>query len=120
MKKTLVLGASPDPSRYSYHAVQRLVDKGITVIPIGIRVGDINGLKIIIGKPQLADIHTVTIYLNTINQVEYYDYVIDLKPKRIIFNPGSENAEFINLAKKAGIEVQFACTLVMLSTEGGY
>ncbi len=115
MKKTLVLGASPDSSRYAYLAVQRLIENGIEVFPIGIREGEISGIKIIIGKPQLSDIHTVTLYLNAQNQIEYYEYIIRLKPKRIIFNPGAENMELIKIAKQTGIETQLACTLVMLS-----
>ena len=91
MKKTIVLGASPDPSRYAYHAVQRLVEKGEEVIPIGIREGRIAGIEIVIGKPELPNIHTVTIYLNVQHQKEYYDYILSLKPERIIFNPGAEN-----------------------------
>lgn len=119
MKKTVVLGASPDPLRYSYLSVQRLVNKGIEVFPIGIRKGEIQGIEIIIGKPKLSDIHTVTIYLNVLNQREYYDYILELKPKRIIFNPGAENMELMKLAKKVGIETEFDCTLVQLST-GNY
>ena len=115
MKKTIVLGASASTSRYAYHAVERLIEKGIEVFPIGIREGKIQEVEIIIGKPELSDIHTVTIYLNPQNQMEYYDYIINLKPKRIVFNPGAENFEFMQIAKKVGIETQFDCTLVMLS-----
>lgn len=115
MKKTIVLGASPNPSRYAYHAVQRLTEKGIEVFPIGIRKGEIQGIPILTGQPQLSDIHTVTLYLNAQRQREYFDYILDLKPKRIIFNPGAENTELMELAKKAGIETLNECTLVMLS-----
>ena len=115
MKRTLVLGASPDPSRYAYLAVQRLVEKGIEVFPIGIREGEIHGVDIIIGKPELTDIHTVSIYLNVYNQREYYDYIVDLKPERIIFNPGAENMELAEIAQVASIETHLACTLVLLS-----
>lgn len=116
MKKTLVLGASPNPIRFSYKAVKSLVRHGHEVIPIGIREGDIMWQKIIIGKPKLTNIHTVTVYLNPENQKEYYDYLISLSPKRIIFNPGSENQELIQLAMKNNIEVCVACTLIMLNT----
>jgi len=115
MKKTIVLGASPDPSRYAYLAVQRLVKKGAEVVPIGIRKGEIEGVEIIIGKPALSDVHTMTVYLSIENQKEYYDYIIGLKPKRIIFNPGAENLEFSKRANEAGIETKFECTLVLLS-----
>ncbi len=119
MKRTLILGATPDPHRYAYRAAEKLVLKEIEVVLIGIREGEIQGAKIIIGKPVLSDIHTVTIYLNAQKQREYYDYLINLKPKRIIFNPGAENFEFMQMAKRAGIETQFDCTLVMLSV-GNY
>lgn len=115
MKKTIVLGASPNPSRYAYHAVQRLIEKGIEVFPIGIRKGEIQGIPILTGQPQLSDIHTITLYLNAQRQREYFDYILGLKPKRIIFNPGAENIELMELAKKAGIETLNECTLVMLS-----
>ena len=115
MKKTLVLGASPDPFRYAYLAVQRLVKSEIEVVPIGIRKGEIEGIEIIIGKPALSDIHTISIYLSIDNQEEYYDYIIALKPKRIIFNPGAGNIELAKLANGAGIETHFECTLVLLS-----
>lgn len=116
MKKTLVLGASPNPTRFSYKAVKSLVRHGFEAVPIGNRKGQIMWQDIIIGKPELSDIHTVTIYLNPENQKEYYDYIIGLAPKRIIFNPGSENQELIQLAMENNIEVSIACTLIMLNT----
>lgn len=116
MKKTLVLGASPNPIRFSYKTVKSLVRHGYKVVPIGIRKGDIMWQKIIIGKPVIKDIHTVTLYLNPDNQKEYYDYILQLSPKRIIFNPGSENQELIELAMKNNIEVSIACTLIMLNS----
>ena len=116
MKKTLVLGASPNPIRFSHKAVKSLVRHGHDVIPLGIREGDIMWQKIIIGKPDLKEIHTVTLYLNPENQKKYYDYIIGLEPKRIIFNPGSENQELIELAVKNNIEISIACTLIMLNT----
>ena len=115
MKKTLVLGASPDPFRYAFRAVQKLKENGFEVIPIGIRNGKIGDTDIVIGKPDLFNIHTVTIYLNISNQRGYYEYILKLKPKRIIFNPGAENLEFAQLAKEEGIEVEFECTLVQLA-----
>lgn len=116
MKKTLVLGASPNPIRFSHKAVKSLVRHGFDVVPLGIRKGDIMWQKIVIGKPLLEDIHTVTLYLNPNNQKEYYDYILELAPKRIIFNPGSENQELIELAMKNNIEVSIACTLIMLNS----
>lgn len=116
MKKTLVLGASPNPIRFSHKAVKSLVRHGHEVIPIGIREGDIMWQKIIIGKPKYDDIHTITLYLNPNNQKEYYDYILSLSPKRIIFNPGSENQELIEIAMKNDIEVSIACTLIMLNS----
>jgi predicted CoA-binding protein len=117
MKKTLVLGASPNPSRYAYTAVRRLKANGHEVIPLGIRDGEIDGIKILNGQPDLQDVHTVTVYLNPVRQAEYYGYLLNLRPKRIIFNPGAENPELMQLAKKEGIEVQTACTLVLLSID---
>jgi len=116
MKRTLVLGASPNPIRFSHKAVKSLVRHGHEVIPIGIREGDIMWQKIIIGKPKIKNIDTITLYLNPENQKEYYNYIIGLNPKRIIFNPGSENQELIELAMKSNIEVAIACTLIMLNS----
>ncbi len=115
MKKTLVLGASPNPIRFSHKAVKSLVRHGHEVVPIGNREGDIMWQKIIVGKPKIKDIHTITIYLNPKNQKEYYKYIFSLKPKRIIFNPGSENQELIGLAMQKDIDVTIACTLIMLN-----
>jgi predicted CoA-binding protein len=117
MKKTLVLGASPNPVRYAYVAVQRLkAQGGHEVVPLGVRNGEIAGISIQHGKPELEDIHTVTLYINPFRQEEYYDYILDLKPKRMIFNPGSENPAFMWRAKLEGVEVVEGCTLVMLAT----
>lgn len=118
-KRTVVLGASNDPSRYSYRAVDLLLRKGIEPIPVGIKKGNINGLDILHGEPELENVHTVTLYLNAERQKAYYDYILGLKPKRIIFNPGTENPELIKLAHEQGIEVEVGCTLVML-TVGSY
>jgi len=115
MKKTVVLGASPKPIRYSYAAVQQLTSKGHEAVPIGIKDGEIEGIDIIKGTPEVEGVHTVTLYLSPPRQPTYYDYILDLKPQRIIFNPGTENPELIQLAKERGIEVEVGCTLVMLS-----
>ncbi|MBA3647590.1 MAG: CoA-binding protein [Chitinophagales bacterium] len=115
-KATVVLGASANPSRYSFLAVNRLLKHGHKVIPIGIREGNISGISILINTPDLKDIDTITLYLNPQRQKQYYDYILSLKPKRIIFNPGTENDELISLAESHGIKPIEGCTLVMLAT----
>ncbi len=119
MKKTLILGATPNPERYSYMATIRLAKHGHEVVPVGIRKGEIEGIQIIEGKPALEDVDTVTLYLGAARQPEYYDYIFSLNPKRIIFNPGAENPELMKLAQERSIETVEGCTLVMLSI-GGY
>ena len=115
MKKTLVLGASDNPIRYSNAAVRRLAKEGFEVVPVGVREGEISGVPIQKGQPLLEGIHTITLYLNPQRQKEYYGYVLGLQPRRIIFNPGAENPELMRLAQEKGIEVEMACTLVMLA-----
>lgn len=115
-KKTLVLGASDDPHRYSFLAIQRLRNNGHEVIAIGKHEGQVRDVKIETSKSVHEHIDTVTMYLNPRNQEEYYNYILSLHPKRIIFNPGAENDELAELAKKNGIQPVEACTLVMLST----
>ena len=120
MKPTLVLGASNNPSRYSFTAVQRLKKYGHEVYPVSIKKGEIDGIEIINGTPAIFGINTVTMYLNSEHQKKYYSYILDIiKPKRIIFNPGAENDELAEMATKKGIEVIEGCTLVMLSV-GNY
>lgn len=118
-KKTVVLGATTNPARYSYIATTRLQNHDIEAIPIGIRVGDIKGTEIQQGMPELEDVHTVTLYLNPTRQEPYYDYILGLKPKRIIFNPGTENPVLAKKAREQGVETVVGCTLVMLSV-GNY
>ncbi|MEO7394300.1 MAG: CoA-binding protein [Chitinophagaceae bacterium] len=115
-KKTLVLGASPNPARYSHLAVNKLASKGHDVTAIGKRAGKIGNVEIVTGQKEISDLDTVTLYLNANNQKQYYDFIISQKPKRIIFNPGAENDELAEMAKKNGILPQEACTLVLLST----
>lgn len=115
-KKTLVLGASPNPSRYSYLAVQRLAAHQHPVVAIGKRPGKIGNNNIETGEQPIENVDTVTLYLNENNQKSYYDYIFSLHPKRIIFNPGAENDELAKLAKEKGIQPMEACTLVLLST----
>ena len=115
-KKTLVLGASPNPDRYSYLAVNKLARYNHPVVAIGKRKGKVGEIDIETEQKSISDIDTVTLYLNPQNQKPYYDYILSLRPKRIIFNPGTENDELYNLAKQNNIKVQEACTLVLLST----
>jgi predicted CoA-binding protein len=113
-KKTLVIGGSVKPERFSNKAIRKLLRNDFPVVSIGLREGKVEGVKIEIGKPDFSDIHTVTLYVGKVKQPEYYDYLLRLKPKRIIFNPGTENAEFRSLAKNKGIETIDSCTLIML------
>jgi len=115
-KKTVVLGASPNPQRYSFLAVNKLLRHGHEVVPIGVKEGEVGGLKIVKGTPDLEGVDTVTLYLNPQRQKQYYDYILKLNPKRIIFNPGTENPELEKMAEELGIEPLEACTLVLLST----
>jgi uncharacterized protein len=115
-KKTLVLGASENPSRYSYLAIKRLLAHGHDVVAIGSRKGKVDDIEIGIDKVPMEDVHTVTLYLNPTNQKPYYDYICSLKPKRIIFNPGTENGELERKIAQKGTNTLEACTLVMLST----
>jgi len=115
-KKTLVIGASLKAHRYSNIAMKRLVEKGHEVKAIGLRTGEVAGVEIEIGKPAYAAIDTVTLYINPSRQHAYYEYVISLSPKRVIFNPGTENLEFIELLQEQNIESEVACNLVLLAT----
>lgn len=115
---TLIVGATTNPSRYAYFAANRLKDYGVPFIPIGIKSGEVFGEKILDlrAKPDMQNIHTITLYIGPAHQEEWIDYLISLRPKRIIFNPGTENPVFFQKARTAGIQVLQACTLVMLST----
>lgn len=114
---TLVLGATTRPTRTAYQAITRLVNQGYPVSAVGIREGEVAGVPIQLGSPALENVHTVTLYINPQRQQPLYDYILGLEPKRIIFNPGTENAELVKLAREAGIETDYACTLVMLATD---
>ncbi len=115
-KHTLVIGASDKPSRYSFLAISRLRAKGHTVTAIGSRKSIVGDVAIDTEKSNINNIDTITLYLNPLRQKEYYDYILSLRPRRIIFNPGAENPELYSLAKENGIEPIEACTLVLLST----
>ncbi len=115
-KKTLVIGASLKTDRYSNIAINRLVSYDHPVAAIGLREGEVAGVSIAVEKEDFKDIDTVTLYLNPSRQEEYYEYIISLKPKRVIFNPGTENPDFYKLLKENNIESEVACTLVLLGT----
>ena len=123
IKPTLVLGASLKPHRYSHFAVQKLAKYNHEVYPVGLRSGEIDGIEVDTFKIAFAKekqhtsyFHTITLYLSPKRQEEYFDYVIGLKPKRVIFNPGTENPVFYKLLEEHGIGYEVACTLVLLST----
>lgn len=115
MKKTLVLGATPNPARYAYLAMHALVRHGHEAVPVGIRAGTVAGIPIQTGMPEISDVDTVTLYVGSERLAPYYDYLLGLKPRRIIFNPGTENPRLVMLAQAQGIETVEGCTLVMLS-----
>jgi len=116
MPKTVVIGASPNPRRYSNMAVKRLKQHQKEVEAVGLRNGEIDGVSIQKGHPEMDDVHTVTMYVGARNQPSLYDYILSLKPERVIFNPGAENPELKRKLLDQGVEVLEACTLVMLST----
>jgi len=115
-KITLVLGASENPERYSNKAIKALTKQGLQVIGIGLKKGKVESTVIITEQQIIEGVDTITIYLNAHNQLVYYDYILKLHPRRIIFNPGAENQELEKLAAAEGIICENACTLVLLST----
>lgn len=115
-KKTVVLGASDNPERYSYKAINDLRSHHHPVVAIGKKVGTVADVEIVKSAEGESNVDTVTLYLNPTHQQAYYEYILSLHPKRIIFNPGTENEELISLASKQGIQCIEACTLVMLRT----
>ena len=116
MKKTLVFGASLNPNRYSHYAIQRLVAHNNEVVAFGLREGLVEGIPIDTTLVPYDDIDTITLYMNAKRQKEYYSYIIGLQPKRVIFNPGTENPEFFKLLEENNINFEMSCTLVLLST----
>jgi len=118
MKKTLILGASTNPARYSYLVANKLVRKGHLIVNVGRKVGQVAGADIEPADMDKlhTDIDTITVYVAPQNQHLYYDYVLGTKPKRVVFNPGAENPELREKLQNAGIETVEACTLVMLNT----
>jgi uncharacterized protein len=118
VKKTVIIGATTNPGRYAYLAAKTLNNYSHEFVPVGLKEGEVFGKEIldILQKPPVKDVDTVTLYIGPQRQPEYYKYILDMKPKRIIFNPGTENDEFQKMAEENGIEALEACTLVMLRT----
>lgn len=118
MKKTVIVGATTNPGRYAYMAASMLKDYGHAIVPVGIKKGDVFKERIldIREKPAIADVDTISLYIGPQHQPEWYDYLIGLKPKRVVFNPGTENMAFERMLEEQGIEALEACTLVMLRT----
>jgi predicted CoA-binding protein len=115
-KKTVIVGSNSNPSRYAYLAAERLNQYGYEFVPLGIRKGKVidNEVVDIRTRPEIKDVDTITMYIGPQRQPEWYEYLLSLKPKRIIFNPGTENPEFEQMAESRGIETIEGCTLVML------
>lgn len=116
LKKTLVLGASDNPARYSFMAINSLVRRGHPVVAVGLTGGEVAGIPISKEPTGFEDVDTITLYLNPKNQEQYYDYILGLNPDRVIFNPGTENPELYRLLRERSIIPEVGCTLVMLST----
>ncbi|MDB5022065.1 MAG: hypothetical protein JWQ28_3192 [Pedobacter sp.] len=116
MKNTLIIGATPNPTRYAYKAAQMLKAKGHDIINVGIKAGAVAGVEIEQPGTIHDDVHTITLYIGPHLQNSYYDYILKTNPKRVIFNPGTENAELEELLNEHAIEPIEACTLVMLAT----
>ena len=114
--KTVIVGASPNEGRYAFLAARMLMEYDHEIVPLGIREGSVGGKAIldIRKEPAIDGVDTVTMYISPRHQPAYYDYLIGLRPRRIIFNPGTENAAFMKLAENNGIEPVQACTLVLL------
>lgn len=116
MKKTLIIGATTNAARYAYRAAHMLTQKGHPIINIGIKQGEVAGVKIEKPEKPYQDIDTVTLYIGPDLQPSYYNYILETMPKRVIFNPGTENTDFQKNLEDQGITVLDACTLVLLST----
>lgn len=115
-KKTIIIGATPNPSRYAYIAAGMLSEFNHEIIPLGIKKGEVFGQSILDIKkfPEIPNVDTITMYIAMRHQPEYYQYIISLKPRRVIFNPGTENPAFEKMLEDAGANVLEACTLVLL------
>ncbi|MBN1463263.1 MAG: CoA-binding protein [Paludibacteraceae bacterium] len=117
MKRTLVIGASTNPDRYSFKAINRLVQHGHEVLALGLKTGEVAGVVFDTEKQLYKDIDTVTLYVGPQNQTDYMDYIESLRPRRVIFNPGTENTVFEQRLRIKGIQTEQACTLVLLATD---
>lgn len=117
MKKTVIIGSVPKPYRYAFQAAEMLEERALDFVPVGIQEGKVLGKEIlnIYQEPEIENVHTLTLYINSKRQVTCEDYLLSLNPERIIFNPGAENQDFKTRAEAKGIECLDACTLVMLS-----
>ena len=116
-KTTLVLGGSPNPMRYAHQAIHRLVARGIPTYAVGRTEGEVAGVTIHTDRPRIDDLHTISVYVHPDNQHLFVDYMLELRPKRIIFNPGAENPRIYDRLLDAKISVEVACTLVLLGTQ---
>jgi predicted CoA-binding protein len=116
MKKTVVIGASENPLRYSFLAVEKLKKYGHPVVAVGAKPGHIGNTEILAGQPFIEDVDTITLYINPSLQTQMESYIFSLKPKRILFNPGTENPDLEKKAGSLGIKTKEACTLVLLGT----
>lgn len=114
--RVLVYGASTNPERYAFMATELLLSKGHDVVLVGNKSGAVGGNEILFGQPDVANIHTVTLYVGPKNQIDLLVYLKSIHPKRVIFNPGTENPDLMKHLASAGMEVEEACTLVMLHT----
>ncbi|WP_316768638.1 CoA-binding protein [Pedobacter frigiditerrae] len=115
MKKTLIIGATPNADRYAYRAAHMLTAKGHPIVNIGVKQGEVAGVKIEKPETPYNDIDTITLYIGPDIQKNYFDYILETKPKRVIFNPGTENPDFEKMLDLHDIEPVEACTLVLLS-----
>lgn len=115
MGNMVVIGASPNPKKYSYIAIRKLLLRYYKVIPIGTRSGSIGTCSILTDRPLLEDVDFVILYINSKKQKEYYNYILQLKPKRILFNPGTENPELVELARENDIEVIYDCAICLIN-----
>lgn len=115
-KRTVIIGATTNPSRYAYMAAHRLREHGHDIVNVGIKKGEVAGVSIESLDVIHEDIDTVTLYVGPARQPLYYDYILKTRPKRVVFNPGTENEELMRIVKQEGIEATEACTLVLLNT----
>lgn len=116
MKKTLIIGATPNKSRYAYMAAERLHRINAELVLLGTKTGEIFDKEILHSTEGITDIDTVTLYINPSIQASYREFLLELKPKRVIFNPGTENPALARELSDIGVETLEACTLVMIGT----